>query len=71
VGVDDAEGLAELGCGGWMIGGKEWSDEAAVDLGVEKGDADAVGGKHVRIGMGLPADQTFAAESAQVVRHLR
>ncbi len=56
MGVDDPEGLAELECGRWLIDGKQWSDEATVDLGVEDGDADAVGGKHVRIGAGLPAD---------------
>jgi hypothetical protein len=31
VGVDDPEGLAELGSGRWLIDGKEWSEQTSVE----------------------------------------
>ncbi len=51
--------------------GQEWSQQAAIDFGVEDGDVDAVGGEHVRIRMGPSSDQAFAAQTPQIVGHLR
>ena len=42
MGVDDAECLAEWRRGRWMIDGEQWSQQTAVDLGVEDGDANSV-----------------------------
>jgi hypothetical protein len=71
VGVNDAECLAEFGCGVWMIDGQEGAEQTAVHLGIENGDADTVGSEHAGVGMRESPDQTFAAQATQVVGHLR
>ena len=52
---------------GGLIDGEQGSQQASVDLGVEDGDASSIWGKHVVVGARSPADQTFAAEAAQVI----
>ena len=69
--VDDSQCLAERGSGRWMIYGQKWSEKTPVDLGVEDGDADAVGGRHIHVRAWLAADQALAAEATQAIRHLR
>jgi hypothetical protein len=44
--------------------------EPVVDLGVEDGDADAVCGEHVVVGVREPADQAVEPQPTQVVGHL-
>lgn len=34
VGVDDGQGVAEFGWGGWLVGGGEGDEHPVVDLGV-------------------------------------
>ncbi len=68
--VDDAERLSEFGVRRRMIDGQERSEQAAVNLGVEDGDAHAIGSEDVGVGAGQSSDQTFTSQAAQVVRHL-
>src|SRR5215472_7335537 len=49
-----------------LVGGGERDEEPVVDLGVEDGDADAVVGEHVAVGVREPADQAVEAEAARV-----
>jgi predicted ATPase/class 3 adenylate cyclase len=48
----------------------ERDQEPVVDLGVEDGDPDAIGGEHVPVGVREPADEPAEAEPPQVVGHL-
>src|SRR6266511_356324 len=74
VGVDVAgdglEGGPELG---WRLGlvcGDERDYEPVVELGIEDGDADALGGEHVAVGVLDAADEAVEAQASQVVGHL-
>ena len=52
---------------GWRLGldrGGERDEQPIVDLGVEDGDADAVAGRGVVVGVREPADQPVEAEPA-------
>jgi hypothetical protein len=42
-----------------------------VDLGVEQGEADPVGGEHVGVGARQALDEPLAAQPGQVIAHLR
>ena len=58
------------GCG-WLVGGgEERAEEAVVELGVEDGDADPVGGEAVGVGVRDAFDEPVEAEAAEVVAHL-
>ena len=57
--------------GAWgLVGGQQWAEEPVVELGVEDGDLDPVGGQHVVVGVLDAADQAGDAQPAQVVGHL-
>ncbi len=52
------------GGGCWrLVGGGERDEQPVVDLGVEDGDADAVGGEGVAVGVREPADEAVARRS--------
>ena len=53
---------AEVGRCLGLVGGGERDEEPVVDLDVEDGDAYAVGGEHVAVGVREPADQAVQAE---------
>ena len=53
-----------------LVGGGEWDEEPVVDLGVEDGDADAVRGEGVAVGVREAVDESGQAEAAEVVGHL-
>jgi hypothetical protein len=57
------------GCLG-LVGGGERDQQRAVELGVEDGDADAVGGEGVAVAAGQPLDEPGQAQSPEVVGHL-
>jgi hypothetical protein len=67
---DSGQGCSELGWGLGLVGGGERNEHPVVDLGVEDGDADAVGGEGVAVGVGQAADEPGQAQPAQVVGHL-
>ena len=63
-----AVSAALRGAGAWgLVGGEEGPQEPVVELGVEDGDADAVGGQDVAVGPLDPGDDAGQAQAAQVV----
>src|SRR5215207_1812313 len=53
-GWSDGHGASELDRCGWLIGGgEEGSQDPVVNFGVEDGDANAVGGEGVGVGLGV------------------
>ena len=44
-----------------MVGGGEWDEESVVEFGVEDGDADAVAGEGVAVGVGEAVDESGQA----------
>ena len=61
------EGGAELGRGLGLPGGEQRGEDPVVDLGVEDGEGQAVGGQVVGVGVRAPGDQPVAAQPGQVV----
>src|SRR6266536_481959 len=61
---------AEFGGSLGLVRGGQRDQEPVVDLGVEDGDADAVRGEHVAVGVREPADEAVEAQPPQVVGHL-
>jgi hypothetical protein len=51
-------------------GTPRWDEEPVLDLRAEDGDADAVGGEHVAVGVGKPTDEAVETQPPQVVNHL-
>jgi len=67
---DGGERGAEFWWGLGLVGGGERDEEPVVDLGVEDGDPDAIGGEHVAVGVREPADEPVEPQPPQVVGHL-
>ena len=61
--VDGAEGGAEFGWGLGLVGGQQWAQQPVVQLGVEDGDLDSVGGQDIAAGVRDPPDQTSLLEA--------
>jgi hypothetical protein len=66
-----ARSAAEFRRGRRTVGFEEGTEQAAVELGVEVGDADSLGRERVAIGTRGTLDEVVEAEAAQVVAHLR
>ena len=69
-GFEGAEGAADLDRGGWFVGVEQWAQEPVLELGVEDGDADAVGGEDVGVAVWEALDEAVQAQAAEVVAHL-
>jgi hypothetical protein len=54
--VDDAQGLAELGWGWWLVGGQQGAEQPVVELGVEDRHPEAVTGEHLAVAVLDPPD---------------
>ena len=66
-----AEGAPELDGRRGLVGVEERAEQPGLQLGVEDGDADALGGEGVGVGARCSLDEAVEAEAAQVVAHLR
>ena len=49
-----------------LVGRGKWNEQSVVDLGVGDGDADAVGGEGVVVGVCEPMDEAGQAQAAQL-----
>ena len=67
---DGCQRGAEFGRRLGLVRGGERDQEPVVDLDVEDGDADAVGGEHIAVGVREPADEAVEPQPAQVISHL-
>ena len=54
----------------WLVGGGKRNEQSVVDLGVGDGDADAIAGEGVVVGVWEAMDEAGQAQAAQVVGHL-
>jgi hypothetical protein len=55
--VEGCEGAADLDLGGRLVGFEQGSEQPALELGVEHGDADPVVGEDVGVAVGKASDQ--------------
>src|SRR6185312_11378826 len=68
--LEGGEGAADVEWRGWSVGVEERSQQPVVELGVEDGDADVLGGEDVAVAAGQALDESVQAQAAQVVAHV-
>src|SRR6185437_12461623 len=68
--LEGGEGAADVEWRGWSVGVEERSQQPVVELGVEDGDADALGGEDIAVAAGQALDESVQAQAAQVVAHV-
>jgi hypothetical protein len=65
---DGGQRGAEFGRGLWLVRGDERHEEPVIDLGVGDGDADAVAGQDVAVGVREPGCLLWSRDFVRVIR---